>query len=509
MVKEGEKIMSRAFEIVSNTGLTYQQMMLQLAQLGESMDDTIVYDPAYLKAKEEGLLCDLNEGVMPFRPRYIIVDFEKFMKQGSEFLSLNIPTTLLEATTNLMILYHHIPSITSYPVYLGNLDILLDSFVKEGNEEQDKAILRQFLLSIDRTLTDSFVHANIGPLETIVGRYIVELTMEMNLAVPNLTLKYDPATTSMKFATLCAESMLKCAKPSFANHAMFTKEWGDYAIASCYNGLKIGGGGYTLPRLRLASIAHKAHNINEFLEVVLPYYTDLQLQFMDQRISFMVEASAFFKSNFLVQEGLLEQTKFTGMFGLVGVAECCNFLLNIEDPKKGYGYNEEANLLGERILESLTKQVYEHKALYCETTNNHYELHAQVGIDSDGLDNSPGCRIPVGAEPEIFDQMLHSSRVHHFFPTGAGDIFRFEETWLNNLEGLIDLIQGAHASGMRFVSGYLANSDVVRVTGYLVKRSELAKLDEGKQSINQASVFGQGARDNQQSLERRVHDRND
>lgn len=500
--------MSRAFEIVSNIGLTYQQMMLQLAQLGESTDDTLVYDEAYLKAKEEGLLCDLNEGVMPFRPRYIIVDFEKFMKQGSTFLNLKVPTSLLEATTNLMILYHHIPSITSFPVYLGNLDTLLDSFVKEGNEVQDKAILRQFLLTIDRTLTDSFVHANIGPKETLVGRYLVELTMEMDLAVPNLTLKYDPEVTSLEFAKLCAESMLKCAKPSFANHAMFTKEWGDYAIASCYNGLKIGGGGYTLPRLKLASIAHKAHNVDEFLEVVLPYYANLQLSFMDQRIEFLVEATAFFKSNFLVQEGLLEQSKFTGMFGLVGLAECCNFLLNIVDPKKGYGYSEEANELGERILDSLTKLVYEHPVKYCEATNNHYELHAQVGIDSDGLDNSPGCRIPVGAEPEIFEQMLHSSRVHHYFPTGAGDIFRFEETWLHNLDGLIDLIQGAHASGMRFVSGYLANSDVVRVTGYLVKKSELAKLDAGQQSINQASVFGQGARDNQHSLERRVHDRN-
>lgn len=498
--------MSKAYEIVTNQQLTYQQMMLQLAQLGESTDDTIHYNPAYLRAKEEGLLCDLNEGVLPFRPRYIIVDFEKFMKEGSRFLNIQPAKNLLEATTNLTIFYRHIPSITSFPVYLGNLDQLLEPFIHDYDIEMTKAIIRNFLLTIDRTLTDSFVHANIGPKETLAGRLLVELTMEMELAIPNLTLKYDPQQTSEEFAQFCAMSMLKTAKPSFANHEMFTKEWGDYAIASCYNGLKIGGGGYTLPRMRLAYVATKAHNIDEFLEYVLPYYTTLMLEFMDQRIRFMVEEAAFFKSNFLVEEGFIHRDRFTGMFGVVGLAECCNFLLNIDDKAKGYGYDERANALGELIMKKLQELVYEHKAPYCESTNDHYELHAQVGIDADGMDNAPGCRIPVGFEPPVYDQMIHSARYHQFFPTGAGDIFEFDETWLSNLEGLVDMIKGAHALGMRFVSGYLSNTDVVRVTGYLVKRSELAKLDAGKQSMNQASVFGQGARDYQKSLSRRIQD---
>ena len=62
-------------------------------------------------------------------------------------------------------------------------------------------------------------------------------------------------------------------------------------------------------------------------------------------------------------------------------------------------------------------------------------------------------------------------------------------------------------SGMRYFSGYLENNDVVRVTGYLVKKSELAKLDQHKQSLNNVSIFGQGARDKGNALDRRVEKR--
>lgn len=104
----------------------------------------------------------------------------------------------------------------------------------------------------------------------------------------------------------------------------------------------------------------------------------------------------------------------------------------------------------------------------------------------------------------MLKQIQHAARMHGFFPTGIGDIFKFEETWLNTPEALGDIIKGAMASGMRYFSGYLENNDVVRVTGYLVKKSELAKLDQHKQSLNNVSIFGQGARDKGNALDRRV-----
>ena len=52
---------------------------------------------------------------------------------------------------------------------------------------------------------------------------------------------------------------------------MFSKEFNsNYAIASCYNGLTIGGGSYTLSRLNLAGLAKKAKNQDEFINIILP-----------------------------------------------------------------------------------------------------------------------------------------------------------------------------------------------------------------------------------------------
>ncbi len=498
--------MSDFLKIIQDEGITYQQQLMLMTKLAESYDHTINYNPELLQAKADGVICDLNEGNALYRPRYIIVDFKKFIKNGSKFLQLDPPKDLMEAVNHLLILYKHVPSVTNYPVYLGDFDDLLEEFVLKEDKAFAKKVLSLFLLNIDRTLSDSFVHANIGPKDTTTGRLILELTEEMQLAIPNLTLKYDADITSDEFATRAVSCMLKTSKPSFANSKMYNKDWNNnYAIASCYNGLEIGGGGFTLPRLKLASLAKLAKSPADFIENILPKYSTLMLEFMDQKIEFLVEETSFFKSNFLVTEGLLELDKFTGMFGLVGLAECANTLLNIENPNEGYGFNEEANTLAEKIMDTLESIVDNHDAKYAKAFNHKYRLHAQVGIDTDGMENSPGSRIPIGYEPEVVEQVLHSTRFHKYFKTGVGDIYKFEETWLNTPEALLDIIKGAFENNTRYFSGYLDSCDVVRVTGYLVKKSELNKLDANNQSLNQVSVFGQGARDNANALSRRVH----
>ncbi|WP_273399873.1 YjjI family glycine radical enzyme [Traorella massiliensis] len=499
--------MEEVLKIVQDETLTYHQQLLALARLAENFDHTIKLSDELVKAKEEGIICDLGEGNLPYRPRYIIPDYQKFINEGSSFLQLEPPHDLWEACNNLLIMYRHVPSITSFPVFLGELDNLLEPFTLKLSKEEAKKCLRLFLLNIDRTLTDSFVHADIGPKDTVTGRLILELTEEMQLAIPNLTLKYDPELTSDDFAQRCAICMMKTAKPSFANHRMFVSEWGeDYAIASCYNGLRIAGGGYTLARLRLYEMSLKANSADEFLNKTLPYYCDLMWNMMNDRICFIVEKSSFFKANFLATEGFVKQENFTGMFGMVGLAECVNHLLGIDDPKKGFGNNEEADQLGIKIVQKIEEFVNSKEAKYCESTNNRYRLHAQVGLDSDGRENSPGCRIPIGCEPEMYKQIAHSTLFHKYFPTGIGDIFKYEETWLKTPMALVDIIKGALEAGMRYYSGYLANNDVVRVTGYLVKKSELEKLDKKKQSLNNVSVFGKGARDFSNALDRRVHE---
>ena len=495
--------MPNAYEIITDTLLTYQQQVINLAKLGENTDTTIPYNPKFKKAIEQGDICDLFEGALPYRPRYIAPDYKILMEKGSKFLELDPPKDIWEATNALLIMYRHVPSVTTFPVYLGALDELLDPFISD-EKEAEKAI-GLFLLNIDRTLNDSFVHANIGPKDTLAGRLILRQTEKLQTAIPNLTLKYDPDLTSDEFASLCASVMLSTAKPSFANHRMFVSEYGErYVLASCYNGLRLGGGGYTLPRLRLNNIAKKASSIDQFMNEILPQYVDLMNEYMDQRINFLVEKSSFFKSNFLVKEGFLNQKDFIGMFGMVGLAECCNTLMHVSDSNLGYGHDSNVDDLGVSIIQHLDNLVAKHKAPYSENTGDRYWLHAQVGIEKDGPDSSPGCRIPIGSEPEIYKQIKHSTRFHKYFPTGIGDIFRFDETWKKTPEALVDIIKGALNSGMRYFSGYCASNDVIRVTGYLVKKSEIAKLDRKEAVLNDASVLGQGSRDLAHAFDRRV-----
>ena len=63
--------LSEALNIIQDPTLTYHQELLALARLGESTDDSLRYSDEYYEAKRKGALCDLNEGVMPYRPRYI------------------------------------------------------------------------------------------------------------------------------------------------------------------------------------------------------------------------------------------------------------------------------------------------------------------------------------------------------------------------------------------------------------------------------------------------------
>nr|MBQ4457218.1 YjjI family glycine radical enzyme [Clostridia bacterium] len=502
--------MGKALDIIKDPTLTYRQELLQLAMLGEESNDTLVYSNDYWKVRKDNAICDLAEGNMPYRPRYTCPDFELLFEKGCEFLELDPPKDLMEAISVLEIFYNHIPTQGSYPVYIGDIDSLLEPFVIKEEKESARKQLQLFLKYIDRVFPDSFVHADLGPKETLTGNLILELTEEMQLAVPNMTLKYDPDITPDAYAVKAIHCMLKTAKPSFANHPMFVKEWGEkYAIASCYNGLKIGGGAYTLSRLRLYECSLSATSIDDFLQRALPYYVNIQMEYIDKRVKFMSEEASFFKTNFMVKEGFIRHENFIGLFGLVGLAECCNHLLGIDDKKKGFGLNEEATALGIRIMDEIEKLVNEHEAPYCDAFGHRYRLHAQVGIADDGQENSPGTRIPIGAEPPMLQQLQVNEKFHHYFPTGTGDIFKFEETYLKTPEAILPIIKGSFSRGLRYFSGYLENNDVVRVTGYLVKRSEIEKLRKNQQSRNGSTVLGKGASEGMKALDRRIQKKED
>lgn len=489
--------------VIKNRVLTYEQKLRQLAGAAEGTVNILNITPDIQEYRDKGIICDLFEGNAPYRARYITPDYERFMKQGSKFLEIKPAKDIWEATTNLLILYNHVPSITSYPVYLGNIDYLLEPYIKD-EEEAYKAI-KLFLLQIDRTITDSFCHANLGPKKTRAGEMIMRATVELDTMTPNLTLKYDEEITPDDFAIKAIETSLKVAKPSFSNYKMFKKDFNnkDYAIASCYNGLSIGGGAYTLVRLNLARLAPCAENEEDFLNHVLPDAVNRMARYMDERVKFLVEESGFFESSFLVKEELIYRDRFSGMFGMVGLAECVNQLIGAEKKEDKFGWSEYADELGLKIVQKLQDYVHNYKTDYCEITDGHYVLHAQVGIDTD-YDISPGCRIPIGDEPALHKHIKQTAKFHPYFKSGIGDIFPFDEMSAKNPSSILDIIKGAFKEGMRYFSVYSTEADVIRITGYLVKKSEMAKLHNNEQVIQQTVVFGLGARENSRILERKI-----
>ena len=262
-MKRVNETRNNILDIIESATLTHEQKLTCLANQADSLMEVLDLpeglDELLNVPIDRKCICDLSEGHAPMRPRYIIPDYAKFLKEGSKFLQLDPPTDLYEALNSLMIFYKHVPSVTNYPVYVGQLDELLEPYIDTVDEAQAKKMLKLFLTQMDRTILDSFSHANIGPKATKTGRLLLEAEKELENAVPNLSFKYDEDITPDDFALKAIDCAMHSAKPSFANHKMFKSELGEnYVIASCYNGLLLGGGAYTLCRLVLGNIAKRA-----------------------------------------------------------------------------------------------------------------------------------------------------------------------------------------------------------------------------------------------------------
>ncbi len=52
----------------------------------------------------------------------------------------------------------------------------------------------------------------------------------------------------------------------------------------------------------------------------------------------------------------------------------------------------------------------------------------------------------------------------------------FDETAVRNPQAVVDVIRGAFRSGMRDFTFNLDSNDFIRITGYLVRKSDLAKM---------------------------------
>ncbi|MBU5675439.1 YjjI family glycine radical enzyme [Alkaliphilus sp. MSJ-5] len=500
---------SEILDTIKSKGLTYQQKHHNLANIAERLVDPIEllnYTSEEMEVIENNMICDLNEGYGVYRPRYIVPDYSVFIKEGCKFLDLNPPTDIDELLDGLLILYSNVPSITSFPVFIGELDQLIDPFIT--NEDEDYIKIKRFLNHIDKTIPDSFCHANIGPKASKAGELILKAVIELQNPTPNMTIKYNKNITNREFAKLAAKACLVASKPSFSNDDYYIKDVGEHGIASCYNALPMAGGAYTLLRLRLGTIAKSCSSKEELINEALPNLTNHMLSMIDKRIKFIVEESNFFETSFLVEEGFIKKDNFTAMPAIVGLAEAVNHVLKLEDKDERFGQSEYGDEIAHEILTAIEKIVNNHEAVYCERTNNRYLFHAQVGasLDNSDKENTPAHRIPVGDEPILPLHLTQSAQFHKYFPSGTGDLFAFDQTYLNNLDAVLDIIEGAFNKGYRYITTYLQNSDLIRVTGYLVKRSEVEKARREEIVLRNTAMLGMGTDDNAHVFSRRTRD---
>ena len=96
---------------------------------------------AALDALGQGVICLLGEGPAPYHPRYVAPDFQKLLNEGSEFFNLKPATNLFEAVTSLLTVYNYLPT-AGDPPYIGNLDSLLEPFVRELPDEVARPVLK-------------------------------------------------------------------------------------------------------------------------------------------------------------------------------------------------------------------------------------------------------------------------------------------------------------------------------------------------------------------------------
>ncbi len=333
-------------------------------------------------AMAQGVLCDMFEGHAPHKPRYVLPDYERFFRQGSAWLELAPPRDFDEALDALRILYHHVPSVTGMPVWLGRLDHLLLPFVGELDDETLHRKLKAFWIYLDRVLPDAFMHVNIGPDDNRICWLILRIDRELQQVAPNLSLFHDPVQTPDSLLLQGVENIAACSKPHIVNYPLHRDTFDErgFGIVSCYNALPLGGGANTLVRLSLKGVAGQSAGVEDFMARTLPHYCEQASRLIEARAAFLHRESGFFDS-FLVEEGLIEEARFVPMFGIFGMAEAVNLLMEKGGLPWRYGHDDEANQLGYRISARLSEWVARRGQTHA--WGGRALLHSQGGLSVD------------------------------------------------------------------------------------------------------------------------------
>ena len=477
--------------ILNSRQLIFDQKQGALAR---TAINSLPYPPASEKALaliESEVLCLLSEGAAPFHPRYVAPDYGKLLRDGSAFLEIKPPQDLFEAIGALLTAYKYAPN-GGEPVFIGRMDELLEPFVDSVPEKTAYQLMRTFWQLVDRLYPSAFVHANIGPGETKIGNIILDVDNEIR-PITNLTLRYDPSITPDSFAEKAVLNALKNAKPYFLNHPMMVADWGeDYAVASCYNGMRLGGGIYTLVRLNIKNAAALAKGLDDFLNTVLPDIFPAWMEIIESRSRRIIEDADWFSDNYWIEEGYLSKEKFTSYAGIFGLAEGVSILMDADGKDEAkYGHNEQANQTAKAITDKIHELLEDYSYDFCSGSGGVPCYHAQVGIMED-VDVSPATRIPSGQEPGLYEHLTAEAPTHAYILGGTSTILEFDQTAEKNPGAVLDIIKGAFKNGSRNLSIGSATSEFVRVTGYLIRRADLEAAQQEKTLRHGSAHVGAG-----------------
>jgi len=483
-------------DTIHSRSLIYEQKRDALAGMATA---TLPYPPMSDEAAEllqSGMLCILGEGPAHYYPRYAAPDYARLLQKGSAFLELKPACDLFEATASLLTAYKYFPC-EALPVFIGRLDELLEPYIESVPPETARKALRSFWLLVDRLNPSGFVHANIGPGDSQAGRLLLEVDRELK-TITNLTFRYDPQATPQDFALQAVANALAVTKPYFLNHPAMLKDWGeDYVIASCYNAMRLRGGIYTLVRLNLKKAAeYSGSDPERFLDETLPRIGKYWTEIIESRSRYIIDDARWFEDNFWVEEGYLQQDKFSAYAGIFALAEAVNHFTQASGkPDARYGWDENANALAKRITARIHEILEANPVPACAGTGGRACFHAQVGITSD-QGTTPAVRVPSGQEPELYQHILTEALAHEWITGGVSTILEFDQTAAGNPAAVLDIINGAQQAGIRNLSIGSANSEFVRVTGYLVRRADLEAHQAEKALRHTSAALGAGVMEN-------------
>ncbi len=174
------------------------------------------------RALDEGVICDMFEGHAPYKPRYVLPDYARFLANGSEWLELEGAKDLDDALSA----DHSLPPRTVGHIDAGlhgQLDALLQPYVRILTQDEIDVRIKRFWRYLDRTLPDAFMHANIGPSDSPITRAILRADADLKQVSPNLTFIYDPEITPDDLLLKVAKNICECSKPHIANGPVHDK----------------------------------------------------------------------------------------------------------------------------------------------------------------------------------------------------------------------------------------------------------------------------------------------